>query len=60
MSGPPAKQRKSSSNKVFEDLAHGQSVQEQAELYCLTIARFLVGTLTPKWIEGHNRELDKK
>jgi hypothetical protein len=59
-SGPPAKRRKSSSDEAFEDLAHGQSVRERAEPYRLATARFLVGALTPKWTDGHNREPDKK
>lgn len=42
------------------DLTHGRSVRDQTEEYRLGTAIFRVADLTPKWLTGHNRDLDKK
>ena len=42
------------------DLTHGRSVRDQAEEYRLGTAIFRVADLTPKWLTGHNRNLNKK
>lgn len=56
--GGPKKQPRAIPGAI--DLTHGRSVRDQTEEYRLGTAIFRVADLTPKWLTGHNRDLDEK